>query len=126
MDNPKVKLRNTKRYGRGVFAIAPIRKGEVIAIFDGPILDDDFEPWTKDLYNHTIQVGKTMWRDSKGLGRYLNHSCEPNCGIKKLNRVVAMRNIEKGEEVTWDYEMTEKNPDWRMRCRCRTPSCRAG
>lgn len=123
-DNPKVKLFNTKKYGKGVFAIAPIRKGEVIAVFDGKIYEDDFESWTEDLYNHTIQIAKATWQDSKGLARYINHSCEPNCGIKKLTKVVAMRSIAQGEEITWDYEMTEKNLYWKMRCRCGHFSCR--
>ena len=42
---------------------AIIRKGEVIAAFDGAIYDDDFEPWTDDMYNHAIQFGKAIWRD---------------------------------------------------------------
>lgn len=124
MDNKKVKVRSTRKYGRGVFAIKDIRKGEVIASFDGQILDDDFEPWTEDLYNHAIQFEKAKWRDSKGIARLVNHSCDPNCGIKRLFDIVAMRPIKKGEQLTWDYEMTEKNPDWRMRCRCGTPICR--
>lgn len=124
MDNPKVKVRRTKKFGKAVFAEKAIRKGEVIAIFDGPLLDDDFEPWTKDLYNHTIQVGPALWRDSKGIARLINHSCEPNCGIRFKNRVVAMRAIRAGEQVTWDYEMTEKNPHWRMRCKCGSVECR--
>lgn len=125
MDNPKVSLRRTKKFGgKGVFANQPIRKGEVIAIFDGPIYDDDFEGWTRDLQNHTIQIGKAKWRDSKGLARFINHSCDPNCGIKGLNKVVAMRDIEKGEQITWDYEMTERSDWWRMRCKCGSPLCR--
>ena len=124
MDNKKVKVRSTRKYGRGVFAIKDIRKGEIIASFDGQILDDDFEPWTEDLYNHAIQFEKAKWRDSKGIARLVNHSCDPNCGIKRLFDIVAMRPIQKGEQLTWDYEMTEKNPDWRMRCRCGTPICR--
>ncbi len=124
MDNPKVFVRKTKKYGRAVFAKHNISKGEIIAVFDGLIYDYDFEPWTEDLYNHAIQFKKTHWRDSKGLARYINHSCDPNCGIKNLFEVVAMRNILKGEELTWDYEMTEKNPDWKMRCRCGSPICR--
>lgn len=123
-DNPKVTVRRTKKFGKGVYAIRNIKKGEVIAVFDGPLLDNDFEPWTNDLYNHAIQVGPTLWRDSKGLARYINHSCEPNCGIRALNQVVAMRPIETGEQVTWDYEMTERNPTWRMRCRCGSTECR--
>lgn len=124
MDNPKVSVRRTRKYGKGVFAKMPIRKGEVVAIFDGPIFDDDFNGWTKDLQNHAIQIGPGLWRDSKGLARWINHSCEPNCGIKGLVKVVAMRRIEAGEQITWDYEMTEKSDWWRMRCRCGTESCR--
>jgi uncharacterized protein len=124
MDNPKVKVRTTKRYGRGVFASQKIKKGEEIAAFDGPIYDDDFPAWTKDIINHAIQIGPTVWRDSCGIARLINHSCNPNCGIKKRTHIVAMRPIEKGEEITWDYEMTEMNDWWRMKCQCGAPSCR--
>lgn len=124
MDNPKARVKNTKKFGRGVFAREPIRKGEEIASFDGAFLDDDFEPWTEDLLNHTIQCGKTLWRDSAGFARLLNHSCEPNCGIKGKYKVVAMRDIAKGEHLTWDYEMTERSTWWKMRCKCGSPLCR--
>lgn len=124
MDNPKVRLRRTRKFGRAVFAVKNIRKGEVIAEFDGPIFDDDFDGWNEDLLSHAIQFGKTLWRDSKGLARYINHSCEPNCGIKDLFKVVAMRPIAAGEQITWDYEMTEKSDWWRMKCHCGSPLCR--
>ncbi len=122
-DNRKVRVRKNK-FGRGVVAIKPIRKGEVVAVFDGPIYDDLFDGWTTDLLNHAIQIGPALWRDSLGLARYINHSCEANCGIKEKIKIVAMRPIAAGEEITWDYEMTEKNPWWKMRCRCGTASCR--
>jgi len=35
-----------------------------------------------------------------------------------------MRDIKKGAEITWDYEMTEDNDYWKMECRCNTKSCR--
>ncbi len=124
MDNSKAVVRRTKKYGKGVFAKETIRKGEVIAVFDAPIMDDDFEPWTEDLFNHAIQVGPKLWRDSLGIARYVNHSCDPNCGIKGTNRIVAMRKIEKGEQITWDYEMTEMNKVWKMKCRCGSELCR--
>lgn len=124
MDNKKVKVRTTKTIGKGVFAEKNISKGEIIAVFDGPIIDDNFEPWTDDLYYHAIQIDKTKWRDSIGIARYVNHSCDPNCGIKRRNRIVAMRDIKKGEQLTWDYEMTEKNKYWKMKCRCGSPICR--
>lgn len=124
MDSRKVFVKNTKKYGRGVFARTRIRKGTRIASFDGPRFDDDFDQWTPDLLNHAIQYDKAAWRDSNGLARWINHSCDPNCGIKNLFDVVAMRDIEKGEQVTWDYEMTEKSEWWQMRCRCGSPLCR--
>lgn len=124
MDNPKVTVRRTRRYGRGVFATSPLRKGEVIAAFDGRFYDDDFDEWTEDLLNHTIQCGRALWRDSRGCARYINHSCDPNCGIRGKYKVVAMRDIAKGEQITWDYEMTEKSDWWRMRCKCGSPLCR--
>ena len=124
MDSNKVSVRRTKLYGRAVFAKQNIKKGTVIAVFDGPLLDNKFNSWTKDLNNHAVQVGRNTWRDSIGLARYINHSCDPNCGIKRLNRVVAMCTIKKGEQITWDYEMTEKNRWWRLRCRCGSKICR--
>jgi len=124
MDSSKVTVRMTKRFGRGVFATQRIRKGEIVSVFNGAVYDGDFDGWNDDLYNHTIQFGKELWRDSKGVARLINHSCEPNCGIKDFFKVVAMRTIEAGEQITWDYEMTEKNPTWRMRCKCGSDDCR--
>ena len=117
-------MHRTQKYGKAVFALKPIKKGEVIAKFDGPVYDDDYEDWTDDLMNHAIQFGEGLWRDSKGIARYINHSCEPNCGIRDLFKVVAMRDIYQGEEITWDYEMTERNKYWKMKCKCGTPGCR--
>jgi SET domain-containing protein len=125
MDSSKVIVKRTRRFGRGVFATAVIKKNEVIAAFDGPIYDAKFEGWTEDLLNHAIQFARNRWRDSAGIARLINHSCDPNCGIRSLFTIVAMRQIEKGEQITWDYEMTEKNDyGWRMKCKCGSPLCR--
>lgn len=125
MDNPKVVPRKTK-HGTGLFASDKISQGEVIAEFDGEIYDVDYAGWTDDLNDHVIQFEENKWRDSKGIARLINHSCEPNCGVKDLFKIVAMRNIEKGEEITWDYDMTERNRDyaWEMKCECGKESCR--
>jgi SET domain-containing protein len=123
-DNAKCVLRRTRRFGQAVFARAKIGAGEVVAVFDGPIYDNDFDDWTDDLLNHAIQFGPSVWRDSLGLARYLNHSCEPNCGIKDYFSLVAMRDIPEGEQLTWDYEMTERSSWWRMTCQCGSKLCR--
>jgi SET domain-containing protein len=124
MDNPKVYVKNTRKFDKGVFAKEKIREGEIIAEFDGRVYSWRSTKWNEDLYNHTIQFEKKKWRDSKGIARLINHSCNPNCGIKDLFKIVAMRDIPAGSEITWDYEMTERHPYWRMKCRCGHKDCR--
>ncbi len=124
MDNEKIKLGKTS-YGNGLFARALIKKGELIASFDGKVYGWYSKFWSQDLYDHCIQFEERKWRDSEGLARFINHSCNPNCGIKNRFDVVAMRDISPGEQLFWDYEMTEDHPFWRMECRCGNQDCRA-
>jgi SET domain-containing protein len=107
MDNPKAEVRKAK-HGKGVFAKQKIKKGELVASIDGRILGW-YSKWTHYNTTHAIQFAKRKWRLSKGFATLLNHSCEPNCGIKNLFDIVAMRDIRPGEELTWDYEMTERS-----------------
>ncbi|MGK0190225.1 MAG: SET domain-containing protein [Verrucomicrobiales bacterium] len=129
MDNPKVKLSRKKNFGQSLFAFEPVYQGELIAAFDGECyswrlsdreLPNEYPDFIRD---HAIQFHPRRARDSKGLARYANHSCEPNCGIRNLFQIVAMRDIPPGEEITWDYAMTE-NDDWQFVCLCGAPKCR--
>lgn len=53
----------------------------------------------------------------------INHSCEPNAGIGGRLRVIAMRPIEPGEEVCFDYAMVESGP-YVIGCECGAARCR--
>ena len=123
MDSKKVLVRES-RLGKSVFSIENIDKGELIAAFDGDIFEceraTDLPP---RVANHAIQFEEHKWRDSNGLARSINHSCNPNCGIKNLFSIVAMKDIKKEEELTWDYDMSEDS-DWTLDCQCLNPSCR--
>jgi len=132
MDNIKVELRKHK-FGSGLFAKEKINAGEIIAEFDGDIYtDSEQEVWDDNLNDHCVQFEDGKWRYSKGFAVYSNHSCDPNCGIKNLFQIVAMRDIESGEEITWDYDMTEDNETedkdsfyyWAMDCKCGSAQCR--
>src|SRR3989344_7054225 len=124
MDNPKVILKETKTYGKGLFAKKPIKMGEIIAELDGRIYKaEKCSLLLKDIADHAVQFSQKKWRDSKGFARYINLSCNPNCGIKGKFKIMAIRNIKKGEELTFDYEMSEDS-DWRMKCRCNKKNCR--
>jgi len=63
------------------------------------------------------------------LARFINHSCEPNCyarvitlsGEKKIV-IYAKRDINIGEEITYDYKFPiEEN---KIPCFCGAPRCR--
>jgi len=141
MDNLKVELRESK-FGKGVFAKSKINAGEIISEFEGSIYTDENvvsnvpangqKDWTEHLNDHCIQFEDGKWKYATNLAIYLNHSCEPNCGIKNLFQIVAMRDIEVDEEITWDYEMSEdndtENPDsfyyWVLNCNCGAENCR--
>ncbi|MFO1434944.1 MAG: SET domain-containing protein-lysine N-methyltransferase [Gammaproteobacteria bacterium] len=59
---------------------------------------------------------------------YVNHSCDPNAGIKGQIFLVAMRDIAVGEEITFDYAMalhrSPGNPPYKFSCECGSSRCR--
>ena len=58
--------------------------------------------------------------------RHINSSCEPNTFVRTvegLRRVVALRAIPAGEEITYDYIINCHGGEvWT--CRCSAPTCR--
>ncbi len=55
--------------------------------------------------------------------RFMNHHCDPNSAIRGLD-VVALRTIEEGEEITYDYATTEAEMAEPFLCQCGSPKCR--
>jgi len=57
-----------------------------------------------------------------------NHSCDPNCGFRNLLDLHAIRTIESGEELTYDYSLNARGVYfwWKMsrRCKCGAKNCR--
>lgn len=54
--------------------------------------------------------------------RFLNHSCEPNAALHRLE-LRALQDLPPGAEVTFDYNTTEWELSHPFSCRCGTPSC---
>lgn len=123
MDNAKVVVQDSS-FGKGLFTVADIAKDEVIAVFDGAVYEaDKATDLAPDIADHAVQIGPHEWKDSKGVARYINHSCEPNVDYRGVDTLVAMRDITKGEELRLDYDMSE-NSDWYMQCECGVKACR--
>jgi hypothetical protein len=57
----------------------------------------------------------------------VNHSCEPNAGLKfshSFIRLIAIVPIGKGEQITYDYSTSMLNFPWKMACFCGSKQCR--
>jgi hypothetical protein len=118
-------LRHVPEKGRGVFASRKIQRGDEVLEFFGDV--KDLAEFGDDL-DHALQVGPRSFMAASGLiDDYVNHSCDPNCGIRNDNgRIVlfALRQIEAGEEIAFDYSTTQMNNIWGMNCACGTSLCR--
>ncbi|KAF7829798.1 histone-lysine N-methyltransferase ASHH2 isoform X1 [Senna tora] len=75
---------------------------------------------------------KVIDASAKGnLGRFINHSCDPNCRTEKwmVNGEIciglfALRDIKQGEEVTFDYNYVRVFGAAAKKCHCGSPLCR--
>jgi hypothetical protein len=110
--------------GLGVFAARDYACDEEILIFHGPIIDFAATLIKGDRECDAFQIGIDRYLDLEPPGVYINHSCDPNAGIRDGLRLVAIRRIPAGEEIRYDYSTTMDEGQWEMECRCGAPSCR--
>lgn len=135
--NPKLEVRQTDRYGRGVFAKELVAKGEMLFVMGGYILTtEDDNALRGEVADKGIEISEKFMigpRSPEDLERmpehYVNHSCDPNAGFKGQIIMVALRKILASEEVTYDYAMVsfpdpESNTFFRMECLCGSRHCR--
>ena len=138
---PLIKVRNSRIHGRGVFAARRIRKGTRIIEYVGERLSheaadkryEDHDP--NDNHTFLFIVDKKTVIDA-GVGgnaaRFINHSCDGNCeSVIEKGRVwiEAMRTIQPGQELGYDYEIGREpddpdDVDEIFACRCGSPKCR--
>ena len=94
--------------GLGLFAAVPMKKKEIIIEYIGNrIASKDGDELENNSYVFTVNSrvdidGSPRWNTA----RYANHSCRPNCEsvIRKARVfIVARKNIQPGEELTYDY-----------------------
>jgi len=82
---------------------------------------------SEDRQGRSIQIDHDLYlvsSDTPEAGDMLNHSCEPNCGLIGSQVLVAMRDIELGEELSFDYAMCDASDYDEFPCLCELPTCR--
>lgn len=124
----KVELRESIINGIGAFAISKIKKGEVVFVKNGYILknEDKCSHSIIDCYwpiNDKYVLGARTDAECDEVKLFINHSCNPNCGLQGINVGVAIRDIMKDEEITFDYSMLD-NEEYSFECSCGSSNCR--
>jgi len=109
---PKAKSQKSSIHDIGMFATEPIIKDEVVAIYGGIIVpkSDIFKYREKIGGIRGIQIDENFFIcPTEPGGGLFNHSCSPNLGYASTIIIVAMRDILEGEELVFDYGMSESN-----------------
>jgi SET domain-containing protein len=137
----RIQVRRSGVHGKGVFAVAPIAKGDTIVEYVGEVIS-----WKEALRRHPhdpsdpdhtfyFHIDDKHVIDANVGGnsaRWINHACQPNCEADESEGRVfikALRNIAPGEELFYDYgliidERYTPKLKKQFECRCGTPRCR--
>ncbi|KAH7445464.1 hypothetical protein KP509_01G010400 [Ceratopteris richardii] len=105
--------------------------GEVISSEEARTRSQNYESeGMQDAYIISLSGSEFIDATRKGsLGRFINHSCDPNCETRKWTvlgevrvGIFAKKDIKTGTELTYNY-----NFEWyggaKVRCRCGAASC---
>ncbi|MGH3833418.1 MAG: SET domain-containing protein-lysine N-methyltransferase [Pseudonocardiaceae bacterium] len=120
--NKGFELRTTDDCGEGVFASRFFQLGETVMVGH---IDRELE------HNgpHASQISEERFVLHGGLISKVNHSCEPNCGIRPnasgAHDLITRTTISPGEEITFDYAMRNYSVEYfPSHCRCGARRCR--
>tara|TARA_B100001121_G_C18687831_1_gene621589 strand:+ start:387 stop:830 length:444 start_codon:yes stop_codon:yes gene_type:complete len=127
------KIKKSKIDKNGLYANRHIKKGTRIIEYKGKIItakqsetDPKFDNG-KAIYLFNINKRYDLDGDFKfNIARLINHSCDPNCevygsGLKVW--VYAMKDIKRGEELSYDYGFSFDKDYKQYPCRCRSKKC---
>jgi SET domain-containing protein len=136
------KVKKSKIHGSGVFATQSIKKNTHIIEYIGEKItkkegDKRSEKRIKKYLNSkktgSVYIFELNTRyDIDGSpkynkARYINHSCSPNCEVEIIRGkiwIVAIKNIKKGDELSYDYGYEFDKEDFMDHvCKCSAKNC---
>jgi SET domain-containing protein len=138
---PLIEVRDSALHGKGVFALRRIAKGTRVIEYLGERVShreadcryDGKGPHDNHTFLFIVDARTVIDAGVDGNeARFVNHACEPNCeSVIEKRRVFidALRSIEPGEELTYDYRLqreADDSPDIDeiFACRCGFRGCR--
>jgi SET domain-containing protein len=111
--------KKSKIHGFGIFTEKDISKGEIF--YEVPVDSLSDEPKSRYAF-----IGKGRWLNDPKTLNWVNHSCEANTKLElsgKVPLLISERDIQKGEEITCDYNKTEEGGK-NVLCNCKSRNCR--
>ena len=127
------KIKKSKIDKNGLYASHDIKKGTRILEYKGKIItskQSEVNPKydnSKAIYLFNINKKYDLDGDFKfNTARLINHSCDPNCEVlgKGLKIwIYAMRDIKRGEELSYDYGFSFDKDFRQYPCRCGSKNC---
>jgi hypothetical protein len=126
--SPKLQARQINgKGGRALVVREPVAAGELVVVWGGEVVHaSGLEALSPAQRLLTIQVEEELYLVSAldGPADWVNHSCHPNCGLSGQIALVALRRLEPGEEVCFDYAMSDGSPYDQFNCGCGAVECR--
>src|SRR5262249_9557252 len=128
--SPKTSVKPSGIAGRGLYAAAPLVRGEIVSVKGGHLIDRATLERHRAVVNDAdMQIADDLFLapltagEFEGAMMFLNHSCEPNVGGQGQIVFGALRDVAAGEELTLDYGTIDHDAE-PMVCRCGAATCR--
>ena len=125
----KAKAARSNLHGLGIVAIGQIKKGDIVAVIGGVVVHKSGILEYREQFGHIgIQIKDDFWicptltEELEETGVF-NHSCEPNIGYSDPITLVAIKDINSGEELVFDYAFGE-SVFGAFECKCGSKNCR--
>jgi hypothetical protein len=122
-------IRSSAIHAAGCYSTTAVRKGTRVAEYTGPRLTkneaDSANEESPITYLFGLGDGSVVI-DGHCMAMFINHSCKPNCETEEIRGRVwikAIRNIQPGEEITYDYCLYDGGEDEAI-CNCGARRCR--
>ena len=128
--SPKLAARiHPEKGGYGIFAASFVSVGDLLVAWGGNVVTgQQFAQLTPREQMHSIQIEDDLYQVPSRIqpepGDFINHSCSPNAGLSSSISLVALRDIKLGEEICFDYAMSDGSPYDEFDCACGSPLCR--
>ena len=127
------KIKKSNIDNKGLYASKNIKSGKLVIYYKGklitkqetntnPKFDNDKAIYLFNLNSRYDLDGDFKYNDA----RLINHSCNPNCEVEGKGLklwITAIRDIKKGEELSYDYGFGYDEDYKQFVCKCGAKNC---